>query len=217
MNLFVVGDVHGCYHTFAKLLRHWNPARELLIQTGDLVDRGHYVPDTVALAQRLSLQYPRQTVFLKGNHEAAMIRHLGPDGPYASWLAWGGRGTLQQYRGRPELLQAHLAWLSQRPLYWESEALFISHAGLADTPNPLDEHNPDGILWRRGPLRNLGKRQVIGHTPTPDGQPLFEEATNVLTIDTGAYLGRGLAGVRLTSGGQLLDTLVVPTHRRDIA
>ncbi|MBG8555565.1 metallophosphoesterase [Hymenobacter guriensis] len=217
MNLFVVGDAHGCYYTFKELLRHWQPATELLVQTGDLVDRGRYVPETVDLAVDLSRRYPAQTVFLKGNHEALMLQHLGPAGPHPGWLRWGGRSTLQQYRSRTDLLAEHLPWLASRPLLWENDALFISHAGLADTPEPLHEDNPNGILWRRGPLLQIGKRQIIGHTPTPDGKTLFDAATDALYIDTGAYLGRGLTAVRLSPAGQLLETLTVPTRRRDIS
>ncbi len=41
MNLLIVGDVHGCYHTFKKLVdENWNPEEELLIQIGDLINKG---------------------------------------------------------------------------------------------------------------------------------------------------------------------------------
>ena len=32
MNLLIIGDVHGCFHTFSELLTHWRPATEYLIQ-----------------------------------------------------------------------------------------------------------------------------------------------------------------------------------------
>lgn len=216
MNLFVVGDVHGCYYTWQQLLRQWQPAQELLIQVGDLVDRGNFSPATVSAAIGLQQHHPQTVFFLKGNHEYGMTLHCGPDGPYPAWLHWGGRGTLQQYRQHPSLLRLHAEWLSRRPLYWENEHLFISHAGLADTAQPLSETNPNGILWRRGPLRNIGRRQVVGHTPTPDGQPYLDDAANALYIDTGAYAGHGLTAVRLSSTGTLLATFTVPTHPDDI-
>ena len=75
MNLLIIGDVHGCFHTFNELLTHWRPTTEYLIQVGDLVDRGRHVPATVALARQLSEQYPGATTFLMGNHEQSMLRH----------------------------------------------------------------------------------------------------------------------------------------------
>ena len=78
MNLFIIGDVHGCLHTFRELLTHWDPATEHLLQVGDLVDRGAHVPETVELALQLSTEHPESTTFLMGNHEAALLRHYGP-------------------------------------------------------------------------------------------------------------------------------------------
>ncbi|AIZ64325.1 hypothetical protein PK28_12705 [Hymenobacter sp. DG25B] len=215
MNLFIVGDVHGCYYSFLEVLQHWKPAEELLLQVGDLVDRGRFAPETVQVALELSEKYPAQTVFLKGNHEAGMLLHYGPTGPHPNWLSWGGRSTKQQYQLHPGWLAPHLAWLSERPLFWENEQVLVSHAGLADTPDPMNENNPDGILWRRGPLRNVGKLQVIGHTPTK-GAPAFDAKANALYIDTGACFGQGLSAVRISAAGQQLETIFVPTHQADV-
>ncbi|QDA61343.1 metallophosphoesterase family protein [Hymenobacter jejuensis] len=216
MNLFVIGDVHGCYHTFMKLLQQWKPDEEILIQVGDLVDRGNYVPGTVAAAIALDLQHPGKAFFLKGNHEYGMIRHYGPQGPYAGWLQWGGKSTIQQYQVYSQLLLPHLIWLAQRPLVWENEHILISHAGVADTTNPYDLEHPDGILWRRGPLKAVGKLQVVGHTPT-NGMPYEDHERNAIYIDTGAYLGRYLTGVKLSAQGEILEYLAVETHAADIA
>ena len=217
MNLFVIGDVHGCYHTFNELLKHWQPTTDHLIQVGDLVDRGRYVPQTVELARHLSEQYPASTTFLMGNHEAAMLQHFGPTGPYLGWLNWGGRPTLEQYKLQPKLLARHSPWLAQRPLLWQNEHVLVSHAGLADSPHAHDPDHADGLLWRRGPLKKLDQLQVVGHTPTDDGEPHFDAATNTLYIDTGACYGRSLSGVRITSAGEVLETVSVPTYDEDLA
>ncbi|MET4108147.1 metallophosphoesterase [Hymenobacter sp. UYP22] len=217
MNLFIIGDVHGCYHTFRELLQEWEPATELLIQVGDLVDRGRFAPECVQLARDLELAHPGHTVFLRGNHELEMLKHFGPKGPNPPWLEWGGRATVQQYKGRPDTRREHVAWLQQRPLVWENEHVTVSHAGFADTATPLDPENPQGVLWRRGPLRNLGRRQVVGHTPTADGHTTFDAVSNTLYLDTGAYMGMYLTGVRLSATGELLAEFPVPTSRLDIA
>lgn len=218
MNVFVLGDVHGCYHTLRELLTHWQPATELLVQVGDLVDRGRFAPECVQLARELEAAHPGHTVWLKGNHEHEMLRHFGPSGPNPPWLEWGGRATVQQYQGRPEMLREHLAWLAQRPLCWQNEHLLISHAGFADTPTPLDPDNPQGVLWRRGPLRHFpAQRQVVGHTPSPDGQTVFDQTSNTVYLDTGAYNGLCLTAVRFSPTGELLAEFSVPTSRLDIA
>ena len=215
MNLFIIGDVHGCFHTFRDLLTRWDPATDHLIQVGDLVDRGTLSPATVELARQLNLEYPDSTTFLRGNHEAGMLRHLGPDGPYSSWLHWGGRGTMFQYRTRPALLAQHLAWLSQRPLLWQNEHVLVSHAGISASPDAYDPESTDGLLWARGPLRRLeGQVQVVGHTPNPE--PYFDPESNTWYLDTGACFGGRLTGLRLTPLGEVLDLIQVPVAPSDL-
>ena len=216
MNLFLIGDVHGCFHTFSELLTHWDPATEHLIQVGDLVDRGRHVPETVELARRLSNRHPGATTFLMGNHEDALLRHYGSGGPNMGWMHYGGRTTVTQYALRPALLPQHLPWLASRPLTWENEHVLASHAGLADSPFARDPGHADGLLWRRGPLKKLARLQVVGHTPTAHGGPQFDPDANALYIDTGAYLGRNLAGVRLSPTGEVRATVLVPTHADDV-
>ncbi|WP_426060166.1 metallophosphoesterase family protein [Hymenobacter sp. B1770] len=217
MNIFIVGDVHGCFHTFSEVLTHWQPATDHLIQVGDLVDRGRYVVETVELARQLSEEHPNSTTFLMGNHEHGMLQHFGPEGPYPQWLLWGGRSTLEQYKRQPKKLVLHLPWLAQRPLHWQNDHLLVSHAGMADSPHANDPDHPDGLLWRRGPLKKLNKLQVVGHTPTPKGEPVTDPASNTLYIDTGAFLRRHLTAVRLSPTAELLDIVSVGTHRQDLS
>jgi serine/threonine protein phosphatase 1 len=216
MNYFVIADVHGCLHTLRELLTHWRPAEELLVQLGDLVDRGNYSPATVELCRQLSQDFPEQTVFLQGNHDWAMAEHLGPNGPYRAWLSWGGRGTLLQYQLHHQWLAPHAAWLAARPLFWNSEHVVFSHAGFADELDPFDPLNSDGVLWRRAPLLDTGPLQVVGHTPTADGKPRFDRLANAIYLDTGAVFGRCLTGLRLSETGTVLDIVEVATHREDI-
>ena len=218
MNFFVVADVHGCLHTFQKLLTHWRPDEEILVQLGDLVDRGNFSPETVELCRQLSADYPTQTVFLQGNHDWAMARHRGPNRPYHPWLAWGGRETLLQYqRLYREWLPQHALWLARRPLVWQTDHLQFSHAGSAGVPNELDPTNDDGVLWRRGPLCNIGRLQVVGHTPTDSHKPEHDQIANAIYLDTGAAYGYCLTALRLSPEGKILKTIAVPTVRQDIA
>ena len=216
MNLFLIGDVHGCCHTFRELLTHWDPATEHLIQVGDLVDRGAHIPATVALAKQLNEQYPATTTFLLGNHEDALLFHFGAQGPYPGWLKWGGRSTLDQYETQAGLLAEHLNWLEERPLLWENDQVLVSHAGISSSPHALDPDSSDGLLWARGPLKRLDKLQVVGHTPMPDGEPVHDPDSHTMYIDTGAVFGRNLCGLRLSSIGAVLDIILIPVDPRDL-
>ena len=216
MNLFIIGDVHGCFHTFSELLKRWNPATEHLIQVGDLVDRGAYVPETVELARQLNQQHPATSTFLMGNHEVAMLHHYGPHGPSLHWRRWGGRSTTEQYKRQPGLLARHLPWLQQRPLLWQNNHVLVSHAGISAAPDAFDPASPDGLLWVRGPLKRLDKLQVVGHTPMDDGEPVHDPDSHTVYIDTGAVFGRNLTGLRLSPTGKVLDIVLIPADPRDL-
>ncbi|MBO2008072.1 metallophosphoesterase family protein [Hymenobacter negativus] len=215
MNLFIIGDVHGCFHTFNSLLAHWDPTTDHLIQVGDLVDRGAHIPAAVELARQLSHDYPDSTTFLKGNHEDGLLYHFGPNGPYTGWLSWGGRSTVSQYKLRPNLLVHHLAWLEKRPLLWQNEHILVSHAGISTSPNAFDSESYDGLLWARGTLKRLdGQIQVVGHTPNEE--PYFDRESNTWYIDTGACFGGSLTALRLTPLGEVLDVIKLPVIPADL-
>ena len=145
-----------------------------------------------------------------------MLTHYGPDGPSPAWLTYGGAATVRQYLTLPDLRAPHLAWLAQRPLFWENDALLVSHAGIADVPNAYAPTDNDGLLWRRGPLKRLGKLQVVGHTPTLDGRPVFDTEHQACYLDTGAYQNKVLTGIRFSPEARVLDIISVPTVARDL-
>ena len=212
---FVIGDVHGCLKTFQKLLSHWNPDSEILVQLGDLIDRGRFSPQTLSYSMELQNQYPGKIMFLRGNHEQLMLDFH--DGINTSWLANGGRETLEQFKSSELELSTALSWIRGLPLFFEVDKLFISHAGIAETiKTPIDPHHPNGLLWNREPLKNIGKTQIIGHTPLTSGKPTYTSQSNSWNIDTGAYKGVCLSGIKLKSNGNFLDIISLPTINKDL-
>lgn len=215
MRSFFIGDIHGCYHTFLKLLENWQPEKERLIQVGDLIDRGNYSPEVIQLAQELETAHPQKAVFLRGNHEQMMIDFLDNDPSGNSWMYNGGNLTLAQFEERKKDLDEILTWIKDRPLIWEIEHILASHAGFSNTSNPLDVHHKEGILWNRSPLKNMGKTQVIGHTPLQEGKARYTGASKSWNIDTGAYRGFCLTGIKLNDKGQFLEEFNIPTVEQD--
>jgi serine/threonine protein phosphatase 1 len=214
LNYFVIGDVHGCYHTFKNMInKYWNKENEMLIQLGDLIDRGRNSPQMVQLAIQLSADFPDQVTFLKGNHEFEIIDHF-TNQPNTNWLRQCGNDTLKQYKKINRDCKSDVSWLSELPLNWENKHIFISHAGISElTENPFDENDEFGVLWNRSPLKNIGKLQIIGHTPTD--RPKYDVTSNAWNIDTGAaYLGY-LTGVKIKANGQIIEFIREDTDPRD--
>jgi serine/threonine protein phosphatase 1 len=229
--LLIIGDVHGCFHTFRSLIEKcWQPETMRLIQLGDLTDRGNYIPETIAFVRLLEQQYPEAVTFLKGNHEVEVVArwrmlqdvHSKDDKPSHASYYVAGNSTLKQYfveESVLERLEADMLWLEQRPCFWENDGVFVSHAGIAEhwrgVEEALVEDHPEGILWTRSPLKNIGKVQVIGHTPRKTGEPEFREAENCWNIDTGAVFGLNLTGLHLASDGTVLEVFMMPTEKID--
>ncbi len=209
----MVGDVHGCFYTFRRLIEeHWNPEKEILVQLGDLIHKGPHSVKCLKFVWELKKEYPYQTYFLKGNHEFLFLKYY------------------KQPSGKPELLeirsqlrQSHIPvaemanWLMQRPIKWETPYVHISHAGVSkNTTNPYEEENQNGVLFNRNALKNLGKVQVLGHMILDEAKPLYKTAEMAWYIDTGAWLNRCLTGIKLNYKGKYLGSHSVPTDIRDI-
>lgn len=217
MKILVVGDVHGCLHTFKTLLSvHWNPVEDLLVQVGDLIDRGNFSAETVGFVRRLQTKYPDRVIILRGNHEQEIIHHIETR-VNKNWLLQGGYETLANYQKLGMSLAEEVDWMKCLPLYWENSAIFVSHAGIAEVAeNPFFPDAKDSVLWTRKPLRNLGKLQVVGHTPMRNGLPKHDPISNSWYIDTGAYLKKNLSAIQLTQTGDVLKVVSIPTNPQDV-
>ena len=143
MNLFIIGDIHGCYYSFKSLLNNWNKETDLLIQLGDLIDRGNNNPQTIKLCREL--QEKHGAIFLKGNHELMAIRHY--EGVETEkWFNKFGKAVYWQYQLEGRNLQHDIDWLKTLPNCWENEHLFISHAGISHSLFCMDETHAEGLL-----------------------------------------------------------------------
>lgn len=215
MDLFIIGDVHGCLNTYLTLMDHWDPKKENLIQVGDLIDRGNYSPDTIRLAFELKKTFKRSVHFLRGNHEQMLLDYV--HNPNADlWLSGGGKETLKQFENSSYDLNLYANWINTLPFFWENKDVYISHAGVGENEEIIFEPNhPDSVLWNRKPLKNIGKLQVYGHTPQVSGKPLFDQKSNAWNIDTGAFKGIALTGIKLKPNGTLKEIISIPTHPKD--
>jgi serine/threonine protein phosphatase 1 len=108
-------------------------------------------------------------------------------------------------------------WMKKLPLFWENDFIFVSHAGVSqNVDNLFDAKNPDGILWTRQSLENLGKVQIVGHTPTISGKIEHDISSNSWYIDTGACFSRHLSAIELTHQGKVLNTYSRKTCSQDL-
>nr|MBI1232320.1 serine/threonine protein phosphatase [Cytophagales bacterium] len=215
-NLFIIGDVHGCWNTYQEMLACWNPEQEVLIQVGDLIDRGNFSPQCLELSRDIASEFPDRTFFLRGNHEQMMLRYLRGEDTTGHWLSNGGTSTLVGFSEAKISAEDYLEWLHERSLVWENDSVIVSHAGITNADDPFDVDNRNGVLWNRGPYKDVGKIQVIGHTPQLDGKATFSANPPVWNIDSGAFKGVCLTGIKLDANGEVWEEINIPTHDADI-
>ncbi len=121
---YAVGDLQGCHAEFMALLARirFDPSRDRLWLTGDLVNRG---PDSLAVLREVRALGPCATVVL-GNHDLHLLA-----------MAWAPKTVRRREPELEAVLDAPdsaelLAWLGSRPLLHRDRALgwTLIHAGL---------------------------------------------------------------------------------------
>ena len=110
--VMAVGDVHGEYEKLKKLMRRikFDPAQDILIFLGDLIDRGPESLQCFDYVMHLQKQYPDSVIYLMGNHEREMLDYFDALAETkdelgvrllnrtSEWLAYGGDRTCPNYR-----------------------------------------------------------------------------------------------------------------------
>lgn len=122
MAVYAIGDVQGCYDSLRALLNAiaFEPARDQVWFTGDLVNRGPRSADVI----RHIMDIP-DAVCVLGNHDLHLLAVA------AGKAARKPSDTLDDILGAPDR-ERLLLWLRQRPLLHHDTALGYAmvHAGL---------------------------------------------------------------------------------------
>lgn len=204
--LFAVGDVHGRLDKLETLLGRLPLApADRLVFLGDYLNRG--AAASQVLERLLALREERpDTVFLKGNHEQAVLRYGRTQDPEDLRLlrGLGFQATLDSYRcssfcGLDFMPQEHEDFLEALLPWWEHGPWTFFHAPLAfgrdpgaatpdELENLLSARELDGPGWA-----GSGRTLVFGHVPLET--PLL--APGLVGIDTGAGHGHLLTAVEL--------------------
>jgi len=215
--LFIVGDVHGCYYTYRKLVEeHWDPDKEILIQVGDLLNRGKHSTLCVNYSLELKEKYPDRTFFLLGNHEYHLLSYLRGKPKY-KWVRQGSAELLKELSRDPQRYADYIHWITHRPMAVETDHVFVSHAGWSlHTISPFKRSVDQSLINNRAALRDLGKVQVLGHIPSKTGKVIFKEKANAWQIDSSAWQGYFLSGIKLSTKGKMKEIIKIPADPRDI-
>ena len=206
-NIWVVGDLHGCYTNLMTQLGRvdFDPEKDLLISVGDLIDRGS---ENVECLELITMPWFRA---VRGNHEQMMIDGLSAHGNVNHWVANGGGWFFYLDYDKEILAKALAHKATELPLIIElvtgDRKVVICHA---DYPHneysygkPVDAEQ---VIWNRervsaaqdGIVKEISGADlfIFGHTPTH--QP--SQYANQMYIDTGAVFCGRLTLVQIQGG-----------------
>ena len=103
MNIFAIGDIHGCFKQLIslqdKILNYpkYKKESDLLIYLGDFIDRGPNSRDVINHIIKLQKQNVN-SIFLMGNHEQILIDFLFNNiNNLRYWLSLGADQTFKSY------------------------------------------------------------------------------------------------------------------------
>lgn len=224
MRRFVMGDIHGEYKHLVNVLKKsgFDYDKDLLIQLGDLVDRGS--EPFKCIDELLKI---KNTIFIKGNHDACFMEwfHSGKyndltSHPLGSHPFNGVGPTIKAWK-ELDLYDKHFIltrFFNKQVLYHitDDNIMFV-HGGFP-IDEKLEDIDDDTFMWDRDlvKLTTVGdqftegyvvptiygfKRIYLGHTPTvywDKTEPMY--GCGVWNVDTGCGKGGPLTIMDIDTG-----------------
>jgi serine/threonine protein phosphatase 1 len=225
MNIFVIGDVHGCLNELTslhkKILTHekFNVKNDLLIYLGDYIDRGKNSKDVINQILKLK-EKEIKTINLMGNHEEFMINFLfKKHNNIEQWLNYGVDQTFKSYdvevvefikdgfndevidKLRTDLLSKmndrHVTFYKELETSFSTEKYLFVHAGI-NPKKKIAEQTKRDFLWSRSSEffhKDFKAEKIIVHGHTPVEKVVNDSYR--INIDSGCYFSGRLTSVLL--------------------
>jgi len=198
-NIFIIGDVHGCYYTLLKLVKKL-PDNAELVFLGDLCDKGKHSQQVIEFVMVNDYQC------VKGNHEYfyeknminAMEKNISSI--WSKEKKYGGPQCIESYNGDFKTMHRHLHWIKELPLYLQIGKYFITHGFALEYFDKKDNK-----LYSKKLFSNRCYENTIEPDVDPDivnifGHCCFENVKigkKYICIDTGCYQNGRLTALSL--------------------
>ncbi len=184
---FAVGDIHGCYKTFKKLVEKKIELtkEDQLFLLGDYIDKGpgsknvvDYIIDLLISGYRV---YP-----LRGNHEDTKLQTEKNDPDILSWEFRKAKDMLKNGK----IKKKYKSFFKSLPYYYELDNFFLVHASF-NYKNDKPFEDKVAMLWQRRfktKKKYIGNKTIIhGHQPVDIDIIKFRVKTKkrVIGLDSG--------------------------------
>ena len=226
MNLFAIGDIHGCVSELTSLHKKiltydkFDPKNDLIIYLGDYIDRGKNSKEVIDQIIKLK-DNKIKTKNLMGNHEEFMLDFLfNKKNNIEQWLDFGVDQTFRSYdieivefikdgfddsvidKLRKVMLDkisdSHIDFFKNLEMSFSTNKYLFVHAGI-DPEKNLSEQTKKDYMWSRSKKffdKKFKIEKVIVHGHTPEVDPINYPCR--INIDTGCYFSGKLSSVLLS-------------------
>lgn len=213
--LFAIGDIHGCFNSFKKLIEEkiQITKNDKIVLLGDYIDRGSQSKEVIDYIIELK-EKGFEIIPLKGNHEAMLIDAFDDEKLNSIWFLNGGTETLKSFgiSSLAKLETKYLDFFRNLKLFFEIENYLFVHAGFNDEiENPFNDSYH--MIWKcrenytHPTLRD--KTIVHGHCVIPSitCDDRIKKNNSVINLDTGCVYSNHSRLGRLTSLGIYTRTI----------
>lgn len=187
--VLVVPDIHGCYHTFLKLLDKIGYSfSDTLIILGDIINRGKYSIPLVDYLIKLQSETDNVHI-IRGNHENQISYYLS-NNKKSDELINSSIGRL--FSRSHKNVGRYVDFFSKMPFYIDYQDFVFVHAGLGLGKNPFEGYF-DMISIKDmvyDTKKHKGKTIVHGHAPRnlSDIEHSLANREKVLNLDNGCVV-----------------------------
>jgi serine/threonine protein phosphatase 1 len=210
----LLGDIHGELEKLEKVFEQsaFDYSNDLLVQIGDICDRGTSSYEVVELLKKCS-----QLVLIEGNHDQWLKNYISSATRDMDdlWLEQGGMATLKSYSKHGQDPRVHESFYARQVPYYvdENKNCFV-HGGF-NRHFKIAVQNMEELAWDRELVQQMmtyppGQKLntadhfnhvYIGHTPTiywGETKPITRGG--ITNIDTGAGKGGKLTIMDIETG-----------------
>lgn len=177
--IVAIGDVHGAADAFAAMLttaglidaaKQWIGGRAILVQTGDVTDRGAGTRAALDLLMSLEKQAEKaggRVHALLGNHEVMNLTGHLRDASPEIFTSFGGEEAMRQAFG-PD--GPYGRWLRSKPIIASIDDTIFMHAGISPTDPARSINELNGRVkrdieqWDAG-VRMLQRLKLVPAAP----------------------------------------------------
>lgn len=216
--IVAVGDVHGAAEAFAAILtaaglidsnKQWIGGRAVLVQTGDVTDRGAGTRAALDLLMSLEKQAAKaggRVHAVLGNHEVMNLTGEMRDATPEIFASFGGEAAMREAFG-PE---GHYGrWLRTKPIIASVDDTIFMHAGIspAESTQSISDLNNrvkrDVEQWDAG-VRLLQKLKLV------PGSPEFNQVVSAARAEIERLNALVAAGEEIPSDAPRVAAALLP-------